>query len=87
MEIEEEHGFEGYETNTEKRKVMMCQVSRCQAGNSENHPCSVCRQGVGFNSFMYVACYRWVDKGCSGISGRLRNNAISIVDVFSIKLC
>ena len=79
--------LKGMRVNTEKRKVMMCQVSRCPAGNSENHPCSVCRQGVGCNSIMCVACYRWVHKGCSGISGRLRNNAISIVDVFSIKLC
>ena len=72
--------------HTEK-KVMMCQVSRCPAGNSKNHPCSVCRHGVGCNSIMCVACYRWVHKGCRGISGRLRNNAISIVDVFSIRLC
>ena len=65
----------------------MCQVSMCPAGNSKNHPCSVCRQDVGCNSIMCVACYRWVHEGCSGISGRLRNNAISIVDAFSIKLC
>ena len=72
--------------NTGKNKVMMCQVSTGLAGNSKNHPCSVCRQGVCWNSIMCVACYRWVYKGCSGISGRLRNNVISIADVFSIKL-
>ena len=73
--------------DTEKRKVMMCQVSRYPAGNSKNHPCSVCRQGVGCNSILCVACYRWVHKGCSSISGRLRNIAISIVNVFPIKFC
>ena len=66
--------LKGIRVNTDKRKVMMCLVSRCQAGNSKYHPCS-----VSCNSIMCVACYRWVHKGCSGISGRLRNNAISIV--------
>ena len=72
---------------TEKRKVMMCQAAGVRLEIQKKHPCSVCRQSVGCNSIMCVACYRWVHKGCSGISGRLRNNAISIVDVFSIKLC
>ena len=46
-----------------------------QDGDSKKHPCSVCRQGVGCNSIMCVACHRRVHKGCSGISGRLRNSA------------
>jgi len=38
VEIEEERVFEGYmRVNTEKRKVIMCQVSRCQAGNSKKN--------------------------------------------------
>ena len=38
--------------NTGKKKVMMCQVSTGQAGNSKNHPCSVC----SLLQFYYVRC-------------------------------
>ena len=55
-------------------KKMRCRVSRGQAVDSKKCSCSVCRQGVGCNYIMCVACHRRVHKGCSGISGRVRNN-------------
>ena len=53
---------------------MWCQVSKGQAEDSGEHPCSVCRKGVIDNSILCVECLRWVHKRCSGISGKLKSN-------------
>ena len=60
--------------NAGKTKVMWCQVSKSQVEDSEEHPCGVCRNGVGNNSNLSVKCVRWVHKRYSGISGRLKRN-------------
>ena len=50
-EMEAGHGIESLTVNTEKKKVMECQVScRGEALDSGNHSCSVLRQGVGCKS-------------------------------------
>ena len=45
-----------------------------QAEDSGEHPCGVCRKGVGDNSIFCVECRRWVHKRCSDISGKLKSN-------------
>ena len=45
----------------------------CQAEDSGEHSCGVCRKGVGDNSIFCLECRRWVHKRCSGISGKLSN--------------
>ena len=45
-----------------------------QAKDSGEHPCGVCRKGVGDNSIFWVECLRWVHKRCGGISGKLKSN-------------
>ena len=47
-----------------------------KAEDSGEHPCGVCRKGVGSNSIFCVECHRWVHKRCSGISGKLKSNAV-----------
>ena len=65
----------GLRVNTGKTKVMWCRLSMDQAEDSGEHPCGVCRKGVGDNSIFGVECHRWVPKRCSGISGKLKSNA------------
>ena len=64
----------GLGVNAGKTKVMQCRVSRFQSEDSGEHPCGVCRKGVGDNSILCVECLRWVHKRCSGISGKLKSN-------------
>ena len=61
--------------NAGKTKVMWCGLSMGQAEDSGEHPCGVCRKGVGNNSIFCVECHRWVHKRCSGISGKLNSDA------------
>ena len=62
----------GLRVNIGMTKVMRChQVRIGQADDSGKYPCGMCREGVGDNSIMCVACHRWVHKRCSGIWGRL----------------
>ena len=49
-------------------------ISMGQAEDSGEHPCGVCRKGVGDNLILFVKCLRWVHKRCSGISGKLKSN-------------
>ena len=72
----------GLRVNTGKTKVRWCRLSIGQAEDSGEHPCGVCRKGVGDksifcvdNSIFCVECHRWVHKRCSGISGKLKSNA------------
>ena len=48
--------------NAGKTKVVWCQVSKGQVEDSGEHPCGVCRKGVGNNSILSVECVRWVHK-------------------------
>ena len=64
----------GLGVNAGKTKVMQCRVSRFQSEDSGEHPCGVCRKGVGDNSILCVECLRWVHKRYSGISGKLKSN-------------
>ena len=64
----------GLRVNAGKTKVMWCQVSKDQAEDSGEHPCGVCRKGVGDNSILCIECFRWVHKRCSVISGKLKSN-------------
>ena len=38
-------------------------------------PCNVCRKGVGVNSVFCSTCSHWVHKRCSGLTGRLKDQA------------
>ena len=40
----------GLRVNAGKTKVMQCHMSRFQSEDSGEHPCGVCRKGVGENS-------------------------------------
>ena len=71
-EMEEGHGIVGAES--EHWKDEGHEVSGEQAVDTGNHPCIVCRKGVGCNSVMCVSYHRWVHRRCSGIPSRLRNN-------------
>ena len=63
----------GLRVNAGKTKIMWCRRSMGQAEDSGEHPCGVCRKGVGDNSIFCVECSRWVHKKCSGISGKLKS--------------
>ena len=65
----------GLRVNAGKTKIMWCRLNMGQAEDSGEHPCGVCRKGVGDNSIFCVECRRWVHKRCSGISGNLKSNA------------
>jgi hypothetical protein len=58
----------GLRVNAGKTKVMWCRLCMGQTEDSGEHPCGVCRKGVGRNSIFCVECHRWVHKRCSGIS-------------------
>ena len=58
----------GLRVNTGKSKVMWCRLTKGQAEDSGEHPCGVCRKGIGDNSIFCVECHWWVHKRCSGIS-------------------
>ena len=64
----------GLRVNAGKTKIMWCRLSMGQAEDSGEHPCGVCRKGVGDNSIFCVECSRWVHKRCSGISGKKKSN-------------
>ena len=40
----------GLRVNAKKTKIMWCRLSMGQAKDSGEHPCGVCRKGVGDNS-------------------------------------
>ena len=68
-------GKEGSESECWKDKNMWCKVSMGQAEDSGEHPCGVCRKGVGDNSILCMECLGWVHKKCSGIiAGKLKSN-------------
>ena len=64
----------GLRVNAGKTKIVWCRLSMGQAEDSGEHPCGVCKKGVGGNSIFCVECHRWVHKRCSGISGKLKSN-------------
>ena len=45
-----------------------------QAEDSGEHPCGVCRKGVGDNSILCIECLRWIYKRWSGIVRKLKSN-------------
>ena len=45
--------------NAGNTKIMWCKVSMAQAEDSGEHPCGVCRKGVGDNSILCVESLRW----------------------------
>ena len=63
----------GLRVNAGKTKVMQCRVSRFLIEDSGEHPCDVCRKGVGDNAISCVECLRWVPKRSSGIAGKLKS--------------
>ena len=52
----------GLRVNAGKTKIIWCRMSMGQAKDSGEHPCGVCRKGVGDNSIFCVECHRWVHK-------------------------
>ena len=42
-------GKKGLKVNAGETKIMWCKVSKGQAEDSGEHPCGVCRKGVGDN--------------------------------------
>ena len=44
----------GLRVNVGKTKIMWCRVSEGQAKDSGEHPCGVCRNGVGDNSICFA---------------------------------
>ena len=57
--------------NTGKTKVMVSAVGAGEAETTGDHPCGVCRKGVGANSIRCTACGSWVHRRCSGVRGSL----------------
>ena len=42
--------------NAGKTRIMWCKVSMAKAEDSREHPCGVCRKGIGDNSILCVEC-------------------------------
>ena len=61
----------GLRVNMPKTKVMISGAGLHTLRDSGDHPCGVCRSGVGSNSIFCGSCSHWVHKKCSGIRGRL----------------
>ena len=66
-------GFEAkrLKVNVGKTKVMRSAVGLGSSKDTGNHPCSVCRKGVGQNSVLCSKCKLWIHKICSGIAVEL----------------
>ena len=64
----------GLRLNAGKTKVMICGTGLDLLQSSGEHPCAVCRTGVGNNSIYCNSCKLWVHKKCSGLQ-RLTPNA------------
>ena len=52
--MEEGDGKESLRVNAGKTNIMWCRLSMGQAEDSGEHPCGVCRKGVGDNSIFCV---------------------------------
>ena len=61
----------GLRVNMKKTKVMISGPNLGTLKDSGEHPCGVCRKGVGVNSIFCPGCAHWIHKKCSGIRGRL----------------
>ena len=57
----------GLRVNAGKTKVMICGTGLDLLQSSGEHPCTVCRTGVGKNSISCNGCKLWVHKKCSGL--------------------
>ena len=54
-----------------KAKFMVPSVDLDVLQKSGKYPCAVCCKGVGNNSIECSQCKLWINKKCSGITGRL----------------
>ena len=54
-----------------KTNIMISSKNLHSLRDSGNHPCGVCRKGVGSNSILCCGCQLWIHKKCSGIKGKL----------------
>ena len=59
--------------NSKKTKFMLLGSENLK--DSGAFPCSVCRKGVSVNSVFCSTCFHWVHKRCSGLTGRLKDQA------------
>ena len=57
----------GLRVNAGKTKIMICGTGLNLLQSSGEHPCAVCRTGVGSNSIFCNGCNHWVHKKCSGL--------------------
>ena len=64
----------GLRVNMQKTKVMISGGNLYTLKDSGEHPCRVCRKGVGVNSILCTGCSHWIHKKCSGIHRRLTTN-------------
>ena len=65
----------GLRVNMKKTKIMISGRNLGTLKDSGRFPCAVCRSGVGSNSIFCNGCSHWVHKKCSGIIGRLNDDA------------
>ena len=63
----------GLKVNSKKTKFMLLGSENLK--DSGAFPCSVCRKGVGVNSVFCSTWFHWVHKKCSGLTGRLKDQA------------
>ena len=69
LEIENE----GLRMNSKETKFMLFGSEYLR--DSGAFPCSICRKGAGVNSVFCSTCSHWVYKRCSGLTGKLKNQA------------
>jgi len=65
----------GLRVNIGKTKVMKCHVRSEREENMGKYPCGVCKSGVGINSIFCTGCSKWIHKKCSGVQGKLAEDA------------
>ena len=63
----------GLRVNSKKKKIMLLGFENLR--DSGAFPCSVCRKGVGVNSVFCSTYSHWIHKRCSGLTGRLKDQA------------
>jgi hypothetical protein len=65
----------GLKVNINKTKIMHCVGSLERKDDTGKYPCGVCRTGVGGNSIFCRVCGKWIHHRCSGVPGRLKDDA------------
>ena len=62
-------GMESRGLRVNKTKIVISGPNLETLKDSGEHPCEMCRRGIGINSIYCIDCAHWIQKKCSGIHG------------------